>query len=57
MLQRKPGAQLADNDSPQLTPSMDNQVLPWTEAVHPRSQSFVYFSYSIGGLIYHDDKL
>jgi hypothetical protein len=57
MLQRNPGAQLADNDSPQPIPSMDNQVPPWTEAVHPRSQLFVYFSYSVGGLIYHDDKL
>jgi hypothetical protein len=57
MLQGKPCSQLADSDSPQPIPSMDNQVPPWTEAVHPRSQLFVYFSYSLGGLIYHENKL
>jgi hypothetical protein len=55
MLQRKPGARLADNGSPQPIPFMDNQVQPWIEA--PRLQFFVYFSYRVGGLFYHDNKL
>jgi hypothetical protein len=57
MLQRKPDAQLTNNDSPQLIPFMDNQVQPWTETTHPRLQLFVYFSHNVGGLIYHNDKL
>jgi hypothetical protein len=57
MLQCRPSAQHASNDSPQHTPFMDIQVLPWNEAAHPKLQCFVNFSHSIGGLIYHDDKL